>query len=56
MEIFSVVDENQWQIIKKDIDELDYYVMIISKCFGSEVLGGIVNISAVYKTHKVLCC
>ena len=39
MEMFGAADEDQWQIIKKDIDESDYYVLIIGKCFGSEVPG-----------------
>lgn len=39
MEMFGAADEDQWEIIKKDIDESDYYVLIIGKCFGSEVPG-----------------
>ncbi len=39
MEMFGAADEDQWEIIKKDIDESDYYILIIGKCFGSEVPG-----------------
>jgi len=39
MEMFGAADEDQWEIIKKDIDESDYYILIIGKSFGSEVLG-----------------
>lgn len=39
MEMFGAADEDPWEIIKKDIDESDYYILIIGKCFGSEVPG-----------------
>ena len=37
MEMFGSLDEDQWEVIKRDIDESDYYILIIGKCFGSEV-------------------
>ena len=39
MEMFGAAAEDQWDIIRKDIDESDYYILIIGKCFGSEVDG-----------------
>ena len=39
MEMFGAVDEDQWEVIKRDIDASDYYVLIIGKMFGSEVPG-----------------
>jgi hypothetical protein len=37
MEMFGALDEDQWEVIKRDIDASDYYVLIIGKMFGSEV-------------------
>ena len=39
MEMFGARDEKQWEIIKEQIDTSDYYVLIIGKCFGSQVPG-----------------
>ena len=39
MEMFGSLDEDQWEVIKRDIDESDYYILILGKCFGSEVPG-----------------
>ena len=39
MEMFGALDEDQWEVIKRDIDASDYYVLIIGKMFGSEVPG-----------------
>ena len=39
MEMFGALDEDQWNVIKRDIDASDYYVLIIGKMFGSEVPG-----------------
>ena len=39
MEMFGALDEDQWEVIKRDIDESDYYILILGKCFGSEVPG-----------------
>lgn len=35
MEMFSAADEEQWEIIRKTIDECDYYVVIIAHRYGS---------------------
>ena len=39
MEMFGALDEDQWEVIKRDIDASDYYILIIGKMFGSEVPG-----------------
>src|ERR1041384_3732281 len=39
MEMFSAADEEQWQIIKRQIDESDYYVVLIAHRYGSRVGG-----------------
>ncbi|MEN0086018.1 MAG: DUF4062 domain-containing protein [Leifsonia sp.] len=35
MEMFSAADEEQWEIIKRHIDESDYYVVIVAHRYGS---------------------
>ena len=35
MEMFSAADEEQWKIIKRQIDESDYYVVIVGNRYGS---------------------
>lgn len=35
MEMFSAADEEQWSIIKKQIDQSDYYVVIVAHCYGT---------------------
>lgn len=35
MEMFSAADEEQWNIIKKQIDQSDYYVVIIAHRYGT---------------------
>jgi hypothetical protein len=40
MEMFSAADEEQWKIIKRQIDQSDYYVVVIAHRYGS-VTGGI---------------
>ena len=35
MEMFSAADEQQWEIIKKQIDQSDYYVVIVAHRYGS---------------------
>lgn len=35
MEMFSAGDEQQWKIIQKQIDDCDYYVLIMAHRFGS---------------------
>jgi hypothetical protein len=37
MEMFSAADEEQWEIIKKQIDDSDYYVVIVAHRYGSRV-------------------
>jgi len=36
MELFPASDEDQWSLIKKVIDECDYYIVIIGGRYGSE--------------------
>lgn len=40
MEMFSAADEEQWKIISRQIDETDYYVVIVGNRYGS-VTGGV---------------
>jgi hypothetical protein len=35
MEMFSASDESQWQLIKRQIDDCDYYVVIVAHRYGS---------------------
>lgn len=35
MEMFSTADEQQWETIKKQIDQSDYYVVIVAHRYGS---------------------
>ncbi|MDY4295905.1 DUF4062 domain-containing protein [Xanthomonas sp. LF02-5] len=35
MEMFSAADEEQWNIIKKQIDQSDYYVVVAAHCYGT---------------------
>ncbi|GAA5442616.1 hypothetical protein Misp06_00790 [Microbulbifer sp. NBRC 101763] len=35
MEMFSAADEGQWSIIKRQIDQSDYYVVILANRYGS---------------------
>lgn len=37
MEMFSAADEEQWKIIMRQIDESDYYVVIVAHRYGSVV-------------------
>lgn len=41
MELFPAVDEEQWQFIKKIIDDCDYYLLIIGGRYGSLADDGI---------------
>lgn len=36
MEAFQAGNEEQWQVIRKLIDEVDYYVVIVAERYGSE--------------------
>ncbi len=40
MEMFSAADEEQWKIIARQIDETDYYILIVGNRYGS-VTGGV---------------
>lgn len=37
MEMFSAADEEQWKLIKRQIDECDYYAVLIAHRYGSTV-------------------
>lgn len=39
MEMFSAADEEQWKIITRQIDESDYYIVIVAHRYGSVVDG-----------------
>lgn len=41
MEMFSAADEEQWQIIKRQIEEVDYYLVIAAHRYGSIASDGI---------------
>ena len=41
MEMFSAADEEQWKIIQRQIDEVDYYVILIAHRYGSTTSEGI---------------
>lgn len=35
MEMFSAADEEQWKIIQRQIDDIDYYVILVAHRYGS---------------------
>jgi hypothetical protein len=39
MEMFSAADDEQWKIITRQIDECDYYAVIIAHRYGSTIAG-----------------
>lgn len=41
MEMFSAADDEQWQIIARQIDEIDYYVIVVAHRYGSVTLEGV---------------
>lgn len=41
MEMFSAADEEQWNIIRKQIDQSDYYVVVVAHRYGSVGPGGL---------------
>lgn len=41
MEMFSAADEEQWKIIQRQIDEIDYYVILIAHRYGSTTAEGV---------------
>jgi hypothetical protein len=60
MELFPAIDEEQWEYIKKVIDECDYYLLIIGGRYGSTTNDGISYTEkefdyAIEKGLKVVC-
>ncbi|HSW14647.1 MAG TPA: DUF4062 domain-containing protein [Solimonas sp.] len=41
MEMFSAADEEQWKIISRQIDETDYYILILAHRYGSTTSDGV---------------
>ena len=41
MEMFSAADEEQWKIITRQIDDIDYYIVIIAHRYGSVTKEGL---------------
>ncbi|WP_186110684.1 DUF4062 domain-containing protein [Burkholderia gladioli] len=41
MEMFSAADEEQWQIIARQIDDIDYYIIVVAHRYGSVTPDGI---------------
>lgn len=41
MELFPAMDEEQWEFIKKIIDDCDYYLLVIGGRYGSTTIEGI---------------
>ena len=41
MEMFSAADEEQWKIITRQIDQSDYYVVIVAHRYGSVTSEGL---------------
>lgn len=41
MEMFSAADEEQWKIIQRQIDEVDYYIILVAHRYGSTTKEGI---------------
>jgi hypothetical protein len=41
MEMFSAGDEQQWELIKRQIEDCDYYVVILAHRYGS--MDGIIS-------------
>ena len=41
MEMFSAADEDSWTLIKRQIDQSDYYIVIIAHCYGSTADDGV---------------
>ncbi|KQT41331.1 MULTISPECIES: DUF4062 domain-containing protein [unclassified Methylophilus] len=41
MEMFSAADDEQWKLIARQIDEIDYYVLIVAHRYGSVTTEGI---------------
>lgn len=41
MEMFSAADEEQWNVIKRQIDQSDYYVVVAAHCYGTTDSAGL---------------
>lgn len=41
MEMFSAADEEQWKIIQRQIDDIDYYIILVAHRYGSTTPEGI---------------
>jgi len=41
MEMFSAADEQQWKVIARTIDEIDYYIVIVAHRYGSVTRSGV---------------
>lgn len=54
MEMFSAGDEEQWQLIARQIEETDYYVIIVGHRYGSETQEGISYTEKEYDYAKSL--
>ena len=60
MELFPAADEEQWEFIKKIIDECDYYLLILAGKYGSMTSDGISYTEkefdyAIQKGLKTIC-
>ena len=53
MEMFSAADEEQWSLIARTIEEVDYYVVILAHRYGSTVAG--VSYTEKEYDHAVSC-
>lgn len=36
MELFPASDKGAWEFIKEQIDDCDYYILVIAGCYGSQ--------------------
>ena len=41
MEMFSAADEEQWSVIRRNIEQTDYYVVVVANRYGSVTDSGI---------------
>lgn len=55
MEYFNASNRQSWDIITKDIDESDYYVLIVAGKYGSLVQGETPEISYTEKEYNYAC-
>lgn len=54
MEAFVASNENQWDVIKRVINECDYYVLIIGGRYGSVTEGGVSYTEKEYRYAREL--